>query len=130
MGNYHWARATVRSGWLTIAELGLELRLSTWQARRLLKRSKLPCRLYTRYWKGPDGHVYRRKVWAIPPETVDTLWAWRLNRFTQIMRRYSDRIQGSLRAEARRRGDQAGLEWLRGLSVSRPQLPDLRMPLT
>ena len=130
MGDYSWSQRTIKRGDLTIGEVADELRVSVWTVRRLLKRSGLPARLHVRFWHDSHGRLYSRRCWSIPRETCEVLFTWRLFRLAEVGQRFSQRIQGSLRAEARRRGDQAGLEWLRGLSVSRPQLPDLRMPLT
>ncbi|MCH8039053.1 MAG: hypothetical protein IH977_01750 [Nitrospinae bacterium] len=131
MGNYHWAKGTIRKGWLTVAELAAELRVSTWTARRWLTRSKLPATLYTRFWTSPkNGRVYRRRAWGMPPSTAEALWQWRLIWYAGAAQRVVRRIRARLRGSFRRAGgrEMPAIMWPERDTDPAWRLTDLRPP--
>lgn len=69
--NYFWARLTIPANMMTLGELSLLLGTGRHQARRILIRSGLPCRLIKRHWRSPTTERgYTRRAWAIPQEVA------------------------------------------------------------
>lgn len=64
--DYPWARHSIPTGLWTLAELAQLLDVGTHQARRILLKSGLPCRLITKHWwDRQTGRGFTRKAWAL-----------------------------------------------------------------
>lgn len=88
--DYWWAHATVPRGWWSVGDLAVILGVSCRTARRALKRSGLPCKLYTRFWRH-DGRVYRRQAWGFPEVTATVLQLERHRKTFRRLGRYGKR---------------------------------------
>src|SRR5262249_19146741 len=67
-----WAARTAPEGWApAVAAVAWVLELSRWQARRVVKRSRI-ARLWVRRWRF-RGRPYSRRLWVLPPGGLEAV---------------------------------------------------------
>ena len=106
--DYSWARQTIPQHTLTIGQLAAFLGVERHQARRLLVRSGLPCRLVVRRWMDDDRERwFVRKAWAVPLETANTLRESKIQKLCKHAQRVRAWVRARLDAHERRRAKES-----------------------